>query len=97
MPPRMEAYSAASKAVFEIFEPALELSLLTLLPAAVSLSGGAGFLWLLTQGDTPDGELIVERGDLLPRFEARDHHGEPFDSASLAGRRVLLKFFRGHW
>ena len=76
---------------------ALELSLLTLLPAAVSLGNGMGFLWLLSQRRLPDGELVVERGAPLPRFKAWDHRGEPFDSASLAGRRVLLKFFRGHW
>ncbi|MGD9603211.1 MAG: hypothetical protein AB7O21_16405 [Gammaproteobacteria bacterium] len=36
-------------------------------------------------------------GDVLPRFAALDADGNPFDSASLAGSRVLLKFFRGHW
>jgi hypothetical protein len=36
-------------------------------------------------------------GAPLTHFEAHDENEEVFDLASLAGRPVLLKFFRGHW
>lgn len=36
-------------------------------------------------------------GDPLPDFSAPDEHGELFSISSLAGKPVLLKFFRGHW
>jgi O-antigen ligase len=43
-----------------------------------------------------DGDMI-EVGDKIPAFSAQDDDGNTFDMESLAGRRVLLKFFRGHW
>ncbi|MEO0601225.1 MAG: hypothetical protein AAF211_07300 [Myxococcota bacterium] len=55
------------------------------------------FLWLFTQRKTPVGDLRVATGDALLAFTAADAAGEPFDSHSLRGRRVLLKFFRGSW
>ena len=73
------------------------LSVLALALAPISVGLGAFFLWLLTQAPLPDGELAVSIGDPLPSFAAWDHRGERFDSADLAGERVLLKFFRGHW
>jgi cytochrome oxidase Cu insertion factor (SCO1/SenC/PrrC family) len=39
----------------------------------------------------------ISVGDTLPDFKAPDEDEEPFQAASLAGRPVLLKFFRGHW
>lgn len=36
-------------------------------------------------------------GDPLPAISAPDENGEVFDTASLAGSPLLLKFFRGHW
>jgi len=43
------------------------------------------------------GEDAIRVGDALPSFRAPDEHGAVFDSASLSGQRILLKFFRGHW
>jgi hypothetical protein len=43
-----------------------------------------------------DGDMI-EVGDKIPAFSAQDDDGNTFNMESLAGRRVLLKFFRGHW
>lgn len=63
----------------------------------LSVGMGGFFLWLLPQAALPEGELVVSVGDALPAFSAWDHRGERFDSASLAGDRVLLKFVRGHW
>ena len=36
-------------------------------------------------------------GAPLPAFSAADEHGGTFSSASLEGKPVLMKFFRGHW
>lgn len=43
-----------------------------------------------------DGEMI-EVGDKVPAFSGVDDQGDAFDSASMNGSPVLLKFFRGHW
>jgi hypothetical protein len=66
-------------------------------PAAVALIGGPLFLWLLTQRETPVGDIRVAVGDPLIPFAATASDGASFDSGELAGERVLLKFFRGHW
>jgi cytochrome oxidase Cu insertion factor (SCO1/SenC/PrrC family) len=39
----------------------------------------------------------IQVGDTIPHFTAVDEHGELFDSASLQGHTVLMKFFRAHW
>lgn len=39
----------------------------------------------------------IEVGDTIPHFTALDEHGEVFDSRSLHGYLVLIKFFRAHW
>jgi hypothetical protein len=40
---------------------------------------------------------VIQVGDTIPHFTALDDQGVPFDSASLAGHLVLIKFFRAHW
>lgn len=55
------------------------------------------FLLLYTQRKTPVGDIEVEVGDRLLPFQCRDSEGERFHTESLVGRRILLKFFRGHW
>ena len=42
----------------------------------------------------PDG---IKVGETMPHFTALDDQGQSFDSATLAGQLVLLKFFRAHW
>lgn len=39
----------------------------------------------------------IKVGDTIPHFTAVDEHGELFDSGSLHGHLVLIKFFRAHW
>ncbi len=39
----------------------------------------------------------IEVGDVIPRFTSIDEHGQPFDSNSLHGHILLIKFFRAHW
>jgi hypothetical protein len=36
-------------------------------------------------------------GDVIPHFTAIDEHGQFFDSESLHGHIILIKFFRAHW
>ncbi len=39
----------------------------------------------------------IRVGGTIPHFKAVDDQGELFDSKSLDGQLVLMKFFRGHW
>ncbi len=39
----------------------------------------------------------IQVGDTIPHFTAVDAQGELFDSQSLHGHLVLIKFFRAHW
>jgi hypothetical protein len=71
--------------------------LATLVLAALASMMGSFFLWLLTLRRTPLGDLRVAVGDTLPAFEATSFDGAPFTTDSLAGKRTLLKFFRGGW
>lgn len=46
---------------------------------------------------TLDDGASIKVGDTIPRFTAPDDVGNTFDSASLNGHLVLIKFFRAHW
>ncbi len=39
----------------------------------------------------------IQVGDTIPRFAAVDAFSNSFDSESLHGHLVLIKFFRAHW
>ena len=39
----------------------------------------------------------IQVGDSLPHFSAVDDRGQRFDSTTLLGQPVLIKFFRAHW
>ncbi len=39
----------------------------------------------------------IQVGETIPHFVALDDKSQRFDSASLRGQVVLMKFFRGHW
>jgi len=62
---------------------------------AVFVSGF--FLFTVAIGAQKVGADAIRVGDRIPDFTATDEKGEPFDSKSLAGHPVLIKFFRGHW
>jgi hypothetical protein len=65
--------------------------------ASWAVGVGLVFLFLSSTGkQRVDGDMVAV-GDTIPAFSAPDHGNATFDSASLAGSRVLLKFFRGHW
>jgi hypothetical protein len=40
---------------------------------------------------------VIQVGDKIPHFTALDDQGATFDSTSLSGHLVLVKFFRAHW
>ena len=42
-------------------------------------------------------DSAIEVGDRMPRFVSVDDSGAEFDSRSLNGHLVLIKFFRAHW
>ena len=69
----------------------------TIAPAAVAATMGPLFLFILSQRKTPVGNIRVKVGDTLPAFAATTADGGAFNTDSLAGTRVLLKFFRGSW
>ncbi len=69
----------------------------TIALGSLSIPMGLLFPLILSQRKTPIGSLAVQVGEPLLPFSATDSQGRHFDSESLRGQRVLLKFFRGHW
>lgn len=39
----------------------------------------------------------IQVGDTIPHFTSTEDSGKAFDSESLDGHLVLIKFFRAHW
>ena len=68
-----------------------------LVPAVIAVMMGLTFFYLLSQRKTPLGDLKIKVGDNLPPFEVTASDGARFHTDSLAGKRTLLKFFRGGW
>lgn len=66
-------------------------------PAGMAILPGLAFFWLIAQRKTPLGKITVKVGDTLPHFQVRTQDDAVFESDALAGKRVLLKFFRGGW
>ena len=70
----------------------------SILFALFALSMAIFFYWLLlTQRQTPIGNIRVQVGDKVLPFEALTAEGNIFRSGELMGQRVLFKFFRGGW
>ncbi len=65
--------------------------------ASWAVGVGATLLFLVFTGAQKVGEDTIKVGDTIPAFSGVDDQGTPFNSSSLAGKRVLIKFFRGHW
>jgi hypothetical protein len=68
-----------------------------IIPATFAMMMGLIFLWLLTQRKTPIGQIKIKIGDKLLPFEATTSEGARFHTDELAGKRILMKFFRGGW
>ena len=67
------------------------------IPAGLALFASLFFLFTVAIGAQKVGEDAIRVGSTIPAFTATDEHGQTFDSESLAGHPVLIKFFRGHW
>ncbi len=65
--------------------------------ASWAVGVGIVILYFISTGAQKVSGAMINVGDVLPDFTAPDDNDEIFDSANLAGSRVLLKFFRGHW
>ncbi len=58
---------------------------------------GAFFAFTVGVSAQKVGGDAIRVGAKLPSFTAVDEDGAAFDSQSLTGHPVLIKFFRGHW
>ncbi len=67
------------------------------IPASFSVLVTLFFLGAFAIGGQKLGDEAIHVGASIPDFTATDEHGSTFDSRSLAGHPVLIKFFRGHW
>jgi len=67
------------------------------IPALVAIVIGGFFPFSMTISRQETGTTGIQVGQTMPQFKALDRNGDWFDSASLEGKPVLMKFFRGHW
>ena len=67
------------------------------IPALVAIVIGGFFPFSMTISRQETGTTGIQIGQTMPQFKALDRNGDWFDSASLEGKPVLMKFFRGHW
>jgi hypothetical protein len=67
------------------------------IPAGFAVFASAFFLLTVAVGGQKVAGDAIQVGATIPPFAATDEHGQTFDSATLAGHPVLIKFFRGHW
>jgi hypothetical protein len=65
--------------------------------AALGVLAGAAMLALRAVSAQAKNAPAVAVGGPILDFTAPDENGAPFTLSSLAGKPVLLKFFRGHW
>jgi hypothetical protein len=86
---------AAALGVFAYFKG---VSIPGALPPAVAILIGVFLpMTIYVSPQVLDGSKAIKVGDTIPHFTAPDGRGETFDSASLHGHLVLIKFFRAHW
>ena len=88
---------AAASAVVWSFRDGGSPGVAVVVPAVFALMMGSTFMYLLSLRKTPIGNLKVKVGEALLPFEATTSDGARFRTNSLAGKRTILKFFRGGW
>ena len=66
-------------------------------PAIIAALGGTFLNVLVFVSPQAVGDNAIRVGESLRGFTALDENGDEFSSSSLAGKPVLMKFFRGHW
>ena len=67
------------------------------LAAMIAIFGSSFLLLTVAISRQKVGESAIRPGDSIPEFSAVDEHGVRWESSSLIGQPLLLKFFRGHW
>jgi hypothetical protein len=67
------------------------------IPAGIAAVAGTFFSALVYISPQKVADNAVQVGESLRGFTALDENGDDFSIASVAGKPVLLKFFRGHW
>ena len=67
------------------------------IPSVLAVLMGSFFTFTIAISSQEVGGNAIKVGDTIPHFSARDDSGELFDSDSLHGHLVLIKFFRAHW
>ena len=66
------------------------------IPAVLAIAGGC-FVTFTVAISRQEVAGAISVGAQLPDFSAPDENGDCFAIASVSGRPLLLKFFRGHW
>jgi hypothetical protein len=66
-------------------------------PSVLAIVAGSFLTYTIAISQQEVGGNAIELGDTIPRFTALDDKGITFDSRSLHGHLVLIKFFRAHW
>lgn len=67
------------------------------IPATLAVLAGTLFSGLVLVSPQKVADHVIRVGESLREFTAPDENGDDFAIASLSGKPVLLKFFRGHW
>ncbi|HIF95832.1 MAG: hypothetical protein ABGX04_00690 [Myxococcales bacterium] len=67
------------------------------IPATLAALGGSFLSVLVFVSPQAVGADAIRVGESLRNFTAVDENGDTFTSTALAGKPVLMKFFRGHW
>ena len=67
------------------------------IPAGLSIFVASLFLLTVIIGGQKASDEAIQVGNTIPGFTSTDEHGQTFDSQTLAGQPVFIKFFRGHW
>ena len=65
--------------------------------AGLAIFAGAFLLFTVSISAQKLAAGAIGVGATLPDFSAPDENGESFELSSVAGKPLLLKFFRGHW
>ena len=87
-----------SAAALGVFAYVKGTSILGAFPPAIAILIGLFLPFTMyISPQTLDAGKSIKVGDTIPHFTALDENEKTFDSASLHGHLVLIKFFRAHW
>ncbi len=70
---------------------------LGVVPAILAILVGSFLPFTMAISEQKVATTGIQVGETIPHFTALDDRREMFDSKSLEGRPVLMKFFRAHW